>query len=62
MTPKFHLMQHILEHQTWMNPKYNWVYADEDLQRILKEVATSCHVRNMPHMVLFKWAVHTFDD
>ena len=61
MTPKFHLMQHILEHQSWINPRYTWVYADEDLQRILKAVALSCHVRNTPHMVLFKWAVHTFD-
>lgn len=61
MSPKFHLMQHILEHQTWMNPRYNWVYADEDLQRILKEVALSCHARTTAHMVLYKWAVHTFD-
>jgi hypothetical protein len=61
MSPKFHLMQHILEHQTWMNPRFTWVYADEDLQRILKEVATSCHPLNTPHMVLFKWALNTFD-
>jgi len=62
MSPKFHLMQHIFEDQTFMNPRYNWVYADEDLQRILKDVALSCHAGNIAHMVLFKWAVHTFDD
>jgi hypothetical protein len=62
MSPKFHLMQHILEHQSFINPRCTWVYGDEDLQRILKEVACSCHPRNTPHMVLFKWAVNTFDD
>jgi hypothetical protein len=61
MSPKFHLMQHILEHQSWMNPRFSWAYADEDLQRILKEVATSCHAMNTPHMVLYKWAINTFD-
>ena len=62
MSPKFHLMQHILEHQSWINPRCTWVYADEDLQGILKGVALSCHSKNTPSMVLFKWAVHTFDD
>jgi len=61
MTPKFHLMQHILEHQSWINPRFTWAYADEDLQRILKDVALSCHSNNTPFMVLFKWAVHMFD-
>ena len=61
MTPKFHLMQHIMEHQSWINPRYTWAYADEDLQRILKDVALSCHSKNTPSMVLFKWAVNTFD-
>lgn len=61
MTPKFHLMQHILEHQSWINPRCTWAYADEDLQRIVKDVALSCHSKNTPFMVLFKWAVNTFD-
>ena len=61
MSPKFHLMQHILEHQSWLNPRCTWTYSDEDLQRILKSVALSCHPTNVPHMVLFKWAVATFD-
>jgi len=61
MTPKFHLLQHILEHQCWLNPRVTWAYADEDLQRVLKEVALSCHPTNTPSMVLFKWAVHTCD-
>ena len=61
MTPKFHLFQHILEHQAWINPRAAWEYADEDLQRILKEVAQSCHSNNTPFMVLLKWVVSVFD-
>ena len=62
MTAKFHLMQHILEHQSWINSREIWVYADEDLQRILKEVALSCHPATTPHMVLYKWVLTMFDD
>ena len=61
MTAKFHLMQHILEDQCWSNPRLAWTYADEDLQRILKEVALSCHPSTTTYMVLFKWACVVFD-
>ena len=61
MTPKFHLMQHILEHQTWVSPRMSWTYGDEDLQRILKEVATSCHPRTVAYMVIFKWLCTFFE-
>ena len=60
MTPKFHLMQHILEHQSWINPRMVWTYGDEDLQKIVKEIAVSCHTSTMAHMVLHKWVVGKF--
>ena len=60
MIPKFHLLQHILEHQCWVNPRTSWAYADEDLQRLLKGIATSCHSLNVPHMVLHKWLCTVF--
>ena len=62
MRPKFHVTQHILEHQTWINPKMAWTYADEDLQRLLKGIARSCHPANLPHMVLHKWVCSKFGD
>ena len=61
MSPKFHLMQHILEHQTWINPRNVWTYADEDLQKIMKAVARSSHAMNVPFTVLLKWMVHLHD-
>ena len=60
MTPKFHLLQHICEHQCWINPRVVWTYGDEDLQHLVKEVALSCHPRTVAHMTLFKWVVCTF--
>jgi hypothetical protein len=32
MPPTFHVFQHLLEFQTFINPRYCWCYADEDLQ------------------------------
>jgi hypothetical protein len=62
-TPKFHLFQHLCEVQCAGvgNPKFYWVYADEDLQRIMKAVALSCHSLNLAPMVLYKWLVLHFD-
>ena len=62
MTAKFHLVQHICEHQSWINPRESWCYADEDLQRLLKGVAKSCHPLNTPFMVLHKWLCIVFED
>ena len=61
MTAKFHLVQHICEHQTWVNPKVAWTYSDEDLQKLLKGVAKYCHPLNTPHMVLHKWLCTVFE-
>ena len=62
MIPKFHLAQHILEQDTALfNPRFTWVYGDEDLQGIFKKIAKSAHAMNTPYMVPFKWAVLKFD-
>ena len=63
MTAKFHLFQHLLEWQCLevCNPRFYWVYADEDLQRHVTEIASSCHSRTMCEVSLYKWMVLTFD-
>ena len=61
MSPKFHLLQHICEHQNWINPRVVWCYGDVDLQHLVKEVALSCHPITIYHMVLYKWLVCNFD-
>ncbi|CAK0877612.1 unnamed protein product, partial [Prorocentrum cordatum] len=43
MTPKFHMFVHMSEHQNVINPRFYWTYSDEDLQRIMKEIAKSLH-------------------
>ena len=58
---KFHLLQHICEHQNLINPRVVWCYGDEDLQHLVKEVALSCHPVTVCHMVLYKWVVCNFD-
>eukprot|EP00959_Pyramimonas_sp_CCMP1952_P286758 5996397-Pyramimonas_sp.AAC.1 len=58
MIPKFHLMQHLLEHRAWINARNTWAYADEDLQKLLKAVARRSHATNVPFTVLYKWTVH----
>ena len=62
MKPKFHQSQHILEYQFFINPREVWLYADEDLQRIVKLFALSCHPSTRAFMVLYKWTVYTFFD
>ena len=43
------------------NPRFYWTYSDEDLQRLAKEIAQSCHVDNLPTMVLYKYLIWVFD-
>jgi hypothetical protein len=60
--PKFHIFIHLCEIQChFRNPRCFWVYADEDLQRHIGEIATSCAVSNLAQMVLYKWLVLVFD-
>ena len=43
------------------NPRFYWTYSDEDLQRLAKEIAQSCHVDNLPAMVLYNYLIWVFD-
>ena len=61
MTAMCDIFQHILEHEAWINPRSAWCCADEDLERILKEIALRCHARNTPSTVLYKWVLSIFD-
>ena len=62
MSPKFHILQHICEHQSWFNPRMIWCYGDEDLQHLVQEVALSCHPTTTAHMTLYKWGVCNFTE
>ena len=59
-TPKFHLFLHLCEWQAveYGNPRFWWVYMDEDLVGRLIEVAHGCHPATMAVTAMFKWC-HT---
>ena len=61
MKPKLHETQHILEDAV-INPVYVWLYSDEDLQRLIKEIAVQCHPLTVPYMCLLRWVVQTFGE
>jgi hypothetical protein len=62
LIPKFHIFLHLCEVQctTWGNPRWYWCYSDEDLQKLMKAVALSCHPARMASEVLRKWVVGVF--
>ena len=59
LTPKFHLLLHLVEHQAplWGNPKHFWCYCDEDMIGHMVEVASSCHPSTMSEVALYKYAL-----
>ena len=62
MTPKVHLMMHLCEWQSQtMNPRFFWVYSDEDLVGKMVEVAESCHASTTAAIALVKWLVAAFE-
>ena len=63
MTPKVHLVQHLLEWQAPSvgNPRFYWTYADEDLVGSMIEVAESCHSSTMAVTCMVKWLVFAFE-
>jgi hypothetical protein len=62
-TAKLHMFEHVCGLQTFLgNPSSTWCYSDEDLQRIVKEIALSCHVNTVEYLALYKWVIHIFDD
>ena len=62
LVPKFHMFVHLCELQTFINPRWSWCYADEDLQKFMKKIALACHPLNLAPMVIFKWLIRKYDD
>ena len=62
-TPKLHLWEHLLEHQTleFFNPRFFWCYSDEDLVGQLVDIGATCHPRTLAVTALFKWLHLLFD-
>ena len=42
------------------NPRFWWAYSDEDLQKIMKQIALCCHPNNLPVTVLYRWLCARF--
>ena len=63
LTAKFHLFLHLVEIQavTLGNPRFYWVYMDEDLQQIIKKIALTCHPKLVAPLLLYKWLILKFD-
>ena len=55
------LTSEVSEAQIFGNPRSWWTYSDEDFQRVMKEMALSCHATHVPHMALYKWLVGMFE-
>ena len=62
--PIFHLFQHLCERQMIYagNGRFWWTYPDEDMQRVLKNIAVQCHKRTVAWMTMYRWAIVVFDD
>lgn len=61
--PKFHIFIHLCEIQCRIrNPRCFWAYADEDLQRHVANIASSCSALNLAPMIVRKWIILTFND
>ena len=63
VTPKVHLMLHLCEWQAPSvgNPRFFWVYSDEDFVGSMIEVAQSCHSSTMAPTAMVKWLAMAFD-
>jgi hypothetical protein len=42
------------------NPKFYWVYADEDLVGQMIEVSRSCHPTTVAATAMYKWLLLAF--
>ena len=63
-TPKVHIFLHLCELQAvqYGNPRFYWVYADEDIVGKIVTVAESCHPRTMPLIAMWKWLTAAYED
>ena len=59
----FHLFQHLCELQMvkFGNGRFYWTYSDEDLQRILKNIAVRNHSSTVAWMTLYRYAFWVLD-
>ena len=64
LSPKLHLLEHLLEAQAILygNPRWYWTYAGEDLVGVMIDIAEGCHPLTMPVSVLFKWLHTSFSE
>ena len=62
--PKLHLFLHLAEWQAVElgNPKFYWVYADEDLVGQMIEVSRSCHPTTVAATAMYKWLLLAFSE
>lgn len=62
MTPKWHLLLHLSspEHLELGNPMHMWCYADEDLQKSMRQIGTSCAIQTVEDVLLLKWVFLRF--
>ena len=62
--PKLHLFQHMCEWQApgFGNPRFWWVYADEDFVGQFIDVAETCHPKTLAITSIWKWLVLVFDE
>ena len=62
-SPKLHIFVHMCEWQVaeFSNPRYWWTYPDEDLVRIMVEIAKTVHPLTLAMNCLFKWLHVSFD-
>jgi hypothetical protein len=63
MPQKFHMFQHLCEIQIVLfgNARFYWTYTDEDLMKMMKEIALTAHPSNVAWMTLYKWGILKFD-
>ena len=61
--PTHNLFSHLCEWHALEagNPRFYWVYADEDLVGKMIEVAHSCHPRTMAAIAMYKWLLFAFE-
>ena len=64
LTPKLHLFLHLCVDQAVVfgNPRFWWTYGDEDLVRIMINIADSVHSSTLAVSVLSKWLWCVFDE
>ena len=62
LTPTLHLLLHLCEWQAPSvgNPRFYWVYSDEDLVGSMIEIAESCHSSTMAVTAMVKWLAMAF--